>query len=142
VTSVLIFVLALVGIALIALSAAHIMHVFSLIVMIRRREIGLLRALGARRSDIRVLLLTEAAFVGAAAAVLGVVLALAGGSAADWLAASRVPDFPFKPESFFLFSPWMVGAVVLLAVAACVAGALPPTLRAASGDPSDTLAGR
>jgi hypothetical protein len=142
VTSVLMFVLALVGVALIALSAAHIMHVFSLIVMIRRREIGLLRALGARRSDIRVLLLAEAALVGAAAAVLGVLLAFVGGWTADWLAASRVPDFPFKPESFFFFSPLVVGAVLILAVAACAVGALPPTLRAASGDPSDTLAGR
>ena len=142
VTSVLMFVLALVGVALIGLSAAHIMHVFSLIVMIRHREIGLLRAVGARRSDIRVLLLAEASIVGAAAGAIGVTLALAGGWAADWLAASRVPDFPFKPESFFLFSPWMVGSVLVLAVVACAAGALPPTLRAASGDPSDTLAGR
>jgi hypothetical protein len=142
VTAVVMVVLALVGTVLIAVAAAHIMHVFYLVVMVRRQEIGLFRAVGARRSDIRALLVTEAAVVGFFASALGVVVAVAGGAFADAVAAGRVPDFPFKPESFFAFSPWLVAPVVLLAVAACVIGALPPSFRAAAGDPSEALAGR
>ena len=88
------------------------------------------------------MLVTEAAVIGMAASVLGVAAAVAGGAVADAFAAGRVPDFPFKPESFFAFSPWLVVPVILLAVAACVIGALPPSFRAAAGDPSDALAGR
>jgi ABC-type antimicrobial peptide transport system permease subunit len=135
-------VLALVGGVLIAVAAAHIMHVFYLVVMVRRREIGLLRAVGARRGDIRNLLVAEAAVVGMVAGILGLATAVAAGVAADAFAASRVPDFPFKPESFFAFSPWLLAAVLTLAVVACVVGALPPAYRAASGDPSEALAGR
>ncbi|MCJ7755332.1 MAG: ABC transporter permease, partial [Thermoanaerobaculales bacterium] len=124
------------------LSAAHIMHVFSLIVIIRRHEIGVLRAVGARRSDIRTLLVTEAAVVGALAGSAGLAVAVIGAAVADRFAASHVPDFPFKPDSLFAFSPLLAAAVVGLAVAACVAGVLPAAARAVAGDPSDALAGR
>ena len=141
-TAVIMVVLALVGGVLIAVAAAHILHVFYLVVMVRRREIGLLRAVGARRGDIRNLLVAEAAVVGMVAGLLGLAAALVAGVAADAFAASRVPDFPFKPASFFSFSPWLLAAVLTLAVVACVIGALPPAFRAASGDPSEALAGR
>jgi len=141
-TAVIMVVLALVGGVLIAVAAAHIMHVFFLVVIVRRREIGLLRAVGARRGDIRILLVAEAAVIGMAAGLAGVAVAVAGGAAANAFAAGRVPDFPFKPESFFAFSPLLLASVLALAVVACVIGALPPAYRAASGDPSEALAGR
>jgi ABC-type lipoprotein release transport system permease subunit len=140
--AVIMVVLAMVGVVLMAVAAAHIMHVFYLVVMVRRREIGLLRAVGARRRDVRTLLVIEAAVVGFVAGILGLVVAVATGTAADAFAASRVPDFPFKPDSFFAFSPWLLAAAFALAIVACVFGALPPAIRAASGDPSEALAGR
>jgi putative ABC transport system permease protein len=141
-TAVVTAVLGLAAAVLIALSAAHIMHVFSLVVTLRRHEIGVLRAVGARRSDIRTLLVTEAALVGALAGAAGVTAALAGAAIADRLAAAHIPDFPFKPDSLFAFSPLLVLAVVALAVAACVVGVVPAVSRAIAGDPSDALAGR
>jgi hypothetical protein len=140
--AVIMVVLAMVGSVLIAVAAVHIMHVFYLVVMVRRREIGLLRAVGARRGDVRILIVAEAAVVGVAAGLFGLIAALAAGTAADAFAAGRVPDFPFKPDSFFAFSPSLLAAVLALAVVACVIGALPPAFRAASGDPSEALAGR
>lgn len=142
VTAIIMVVLALAGTILIVVAAAHIMHVFYLIVMVRRREIGLLRAVGARRTDIRRLLVLEATAVGVVAGLVGVFVAVLAGVFADSLAATRIPDFPFKPDTFFAFSPWLLASVLVLAVAACVVGALPPSYRAASGDPSEALAGR
>ncbi len=110
--------------------------------MIRRHEIGVLRAVGARKSDIRRLLMTEAAVVGLLAGSAGVVIALVSAKVADHLATSRIPDFPFKPESLFAFSPLLVAAVVGVAVAACIVGVVPATARAVAGDPSDALSGR
>ncbi len=134
--------LALVGGALIAVAGAHIMHVFFMVVAVRRREIGLLRAVGARRSDVRRMLVSEAVVVGLLAGVVGVIAALAAGAAVDFYAANEIPDFPFKPDSFFEFSPWLIAAVLALAIGACIVGAIPPAIRATSGDPSDALAGR
>ncbi len=141
-TSVVMVVFGLVGLVLIVIATAHIMHVFYLVVIVRRREIGLFRAVGARRSDITRLLVSEGAALGLMAGVTGVLVARLAAIAADAFAAGRIPDFPFKPESFFAFSPWLVVSVLVLAVLACVVGALPPARRGAAGDPSDALAGR
>jgi hypothetical protein len=141
-TAVIMVVLALVGAVLISVAGAHIMHVFYLVVMVRRREIGLLRAIGARRADIRALLLLEAGFVGLLSGTIGLIAARVAAVVADAVAAGRVPDFPFKPETFFTFSPWLMAAMLVLAIGACLVGALPPAIRAAAGDPSEALAGR
>ena len=142
VTAVVVFALSLVGVALLAISAAHIMHVFYLVVMIRRRELGLLRAVGARRNDVKSLLIVESACVGLLAASVGVAISWGAARVIDVLAATRVPDFPFKPETFFAFSPLLAGTVLVATVAICVVAALPPALRAVAGDPSDALSGR
>ncbi len=142
VTAVVVFALSLVGVALLAISAAHIMHVFYLVVMIRRREFGLLRAVGARRNDVKSLLIVESACVGLLAASVGVAISWGAARVIDVLAATRVPDFPFKPETFFAFSPLLAGTVLVATVAICVVAALPPALRAVAGDPSDALSGR
>jgi putative ABC transport system permease protein len=141
-TAVVTALLALVGVILIAVSAAHMMHVFSLVAMVRRRELGLLRAVGARRSDIRALLVLEGVAVGLAAGCLGIVAAVMAGAIGDRFAAGRVPDFPFKPATFFAFEPWLLAAVVAVAVAACALGSLIPAVRAAAGDPAEALSGR
>jgi putative ABC transport system permease protein len=59
----------------------------------------------------------------------------------DGLAARYLPQFAFKPESFFSF-PWpvVVGGVGLGLLAA-LAGAWFPSHRAAATDPARTLAG-
>ena len=102
-TAVIMVVLALVGGVLIAVAAAHIMHVFYLVVMVRRREIGLLRAVGARRGDIRLLLVAEAAVVGIVAGVLGLATALAAGVAADSFAASPRARLSVQTREFLCF---------------------------------------
>ena len=141
-TAIVTAVLGLAAVVLIAASAAHIRHVFSLIVVIRRHEIGVLRAVGARRSDIRRLLMAEAALVGLVAGSAGVVFAFVSAAVADRLASTYVPDFLLKPESLFAFSPLLVVSVLGVAVAACLIGVVPAAARAAAGDPSDALAGR
>ena len=142
VTAVVVFAVGLVGVVLLAISAAHIMHVFYLVVMIRRRELGLLRAVGATRNDVKALLILESAVVGLLAATVGVAIAWMAARVADIVAATQVPDFPFKPESFFALSPLLMGSVVVATVAICVVAALPPALRAVNGDPSEALSGR
>jgi len=137
--TVLLATVSLVGIVILTISALHVMHVFALLVMIRRREIGVLRAVGASRRDVRLLLVTEAAAVGLAAGLTG----LAGAAALAWTADRALndwlPDFPFKPESFFAFDPWLIAAALALAVASCVLGGLAPSLRATGPDPASVL---
>jgi len=56
------------------------------------------------------------------------------------LASRRfVPDFPFKPETYFAFSAGLYAAILAFAVLACVAGAALPARRAARMEPADAL---
>ena len=134
-------IVAAVGAAVLGVAAASVAHAFFLSVSGRRREIAVLRALGATRGDIRGMVVAEAAAVGLAAGVLGVAVAGAGALIIDRLAESWVPDLPYRPESLFLLDPWLIAGGLAIAIAAAVVGALPAARRSAGQDPASTLAG-
>ena len=84
-------------------------------------------------------MLAEAALVGLAGGVLGVLLAWLAARGADAAALRLLPDFPFRPETFFLFPPWLFALGVGVSVAAAVLGALAPAALAARVDPARTI---
>jgi ABC-type antimicrobial peptide transport system permease subunit len=133
--------LALVSLAILASAAVAIAHVFLMLTSVRRHEIGVLRAVGARRGDIRVLLLGEAALVGGLSGGLGALLGWVVARLADLAARGAVPDFPYRPDTYFAFAPWILAAAVGLSVLGCVVGAALPAVRASSRDPSELVAG-
>ena len=100
-----------------------------------------MRAVGATRADVRALVLCEAAVIGLAGGLAGTAAALLGALGADRGAALFLPDFPFKPGSFFSFPIALLAGGVLLGVLAALAGAFLPSRRAAAVDPARTLAG-
>ncbi|MBI5497882.1 MAG: ABC transporter permease [Deltaproteobacteria bacterium] len=107
----------------------------------RRRELGLMRAVGATRADIRHLILAEALGMGLVAALAGVALGTGAALAADHLSARLLPKIPFQPESWFAFPAWLVGGAVLLALGCAALGAWPPARAAANVDPARALEG-
>lgn len=133
--------LALLSILICVLAAVNIAHALSASVRARAKEIGVMQAVGASRSDVRNIVLAEAGVVGLAGGAIGTAVALLLALGINRLAARYLPDFPFKPDSFFSF-PWPVvlGGVALGLVAA-LAGAYFPSRRAAAMDPARTLAG-
>jgi hypothetical protein len=122
-----------------ALAAVNIAQTFYAEVRERTREIGVMRAVGATRGDVASLLLVEAAATGIAGGVLGVLLAFAGGWAIDSLARTALPDFPFKPQSFFVFRAVHVLLGLGVAIVAALSGAFFPARAAARLDPARAL---
>jgi len=107
----------------------------------RRREIGILRALGATPGDAAALVLWEAATVGALGGALGGAAAALAARWADWAFARYLPDFPGRPAAFVSLAPALLGGTVILAVGAAMLGAFGPARAAARLDPARTLAG-
>lgn len=95
---------------------------------LRRREIGIRGALGARRSEILGRVLRE----GVGTAAIGVALGLAGG----WVAAALLENLVFGGPARDI-GAFAVAAASLLAVAA--AAVLPSALRAVRVDPVEVL---
>jgi putative ABC transport system permease protein len=120
----------LVGVALVALLAGGIviLNLMLLSVAQRTHEIGLRRALGARRRDITAQFVVEALLVALGGGVVGLALA---GIAAFVATTSSLAPVAFTPLAF------------IAAFAACavlgVAFGLPPARRAAALDPSTPL---
>ena len=122
-----------------ALAALAIAQSLSASVRGRAKEIAVLEALGAAPSDVRRIVLAEGAMVGLAGGIVGAALAVALALAADRAAVSLLPDFPFRPETFFAFPGWLVALGVVVPALSAVLGALAPAAAAARVDPARTL---
>jgi hypothetical protein len=134
--------LALLSVLICVLAAFNIAHALSAQVRARERELAVMRAVGASRRDLFSLVLAEALVLGVAGGAAGSAIAVLGALGVDMLSAHVLPEFPFKPESYFQFPWWLpVGGVLLGAFAAAV-GAWWPARRAASIDPARALAGQ
>jgi hypothetical protein len=131
--------LALLAVAMCALAALAIAQSLSASVRGRAKEIAVLQALGAAPSDVRGIVLLEGAMIGLAGGLAGALLAAGLAALADRAAAAALPDFPFRPESFFAFPPWLAAVGVLVPALAAVLGALAPAAVAARVDPARTL---
>jgi ABC-type lipoprotein release transport system permease subunit len=130
----------LISFIIVTISAINIAHNFFMQVSDRRREIGVLRAIGATRGDIRGIILGEAALLGLASGVIGIALAVLAALGVDLLAANYLPDFPFKPDTFFDFHWIVFVSGVVFSVAFCVMGGFLPAERAAKMAPARALA--
>lgn len=122
-----------------ALAALAIAQSLSASVRARAKEIAVLEAVGAAPSDVRRIVLAEGAMVGLAGGLVGAALALGAAALADRAAASLLPDFPFRPETFFAFPPWLPALGLLVPALAAILGALAPASAAARVDPARTL---
>ena len=132
--------LALVAMVILVVSASNIAYTFRVLVGERRSEIALYRALGASGADMRTWMLALALTVGVIGGLAGVAVARLLALAADVAAGRYLPDFPFKPESFFIFPAWLWGIGVAFAAIFAALGALGPARRAARVEPASALA--
>jgi putative ABC transport system permease protein len=118
---------ALAGIAAISLSVAGvgIMNVMLVSVAERRREIGLLKALGATSGQVLRIFLTEAATLSAFGGLVG----LAAASLATTVVRSFYPSFPMQPPA------WAMPAALVVSLAVGLLFGALPARRAAALDP-------
>lgn len=133
--------LALLSVLICLLAAFNIAHAFSASVRAREKELGVMRAVGASRAQLFRLVLAEALLLGLVGGVVGTTLAVLGGVGLDAAAARLLPEFPFKPETWFERPAWLLGFGVVLGVVAAAAGAFLPARRASWTDPVRVLAG-
>ena len=135
------FAMALLSALICLLAAINIAHALSASVRVRAKELGVMRAVGASKADVQALVLAEAATLGLIGGILGTVVAVGAAMAIDLAAARLLPQFPFKPDTFFQL-PWLlVAGGMALGVLSSLAGAWFPSRHAASIDPARTLAG-
>jgi lipoprotein-releasing system permease protein len=115
--------------------------IMNLLVVEKTREIGMLMAMGARRSDIRNIFLVESAILGLVGATAGTTLGLAGvlllGNVPFEIAAagSEITTLPL------IINPWEIFMLVFWAVSLSIVAAVYPARKASRLDPVMALRG-
>jgi len=132
-------VFSFISMVILFVAGVNIMHTFLTLVTERRHEIGIMRAVGATRGDIRWLFLTEALMLGLFGGVVGNLVSFGATRLVNWLAEKYLAGIPFKPDEFFAYDWRVVVGGIAFACVFCLLGAFLPARRAARLDPAVVL---
>jgi putative ABC transport system permease protein len=125
-----------------ALAVAFLAIVNTLVMAVleRRREIGIMKALGASDADVKKLFFAEAATMGLAGGAVGVALGWVIGRAINFgsnLYLHKIMKMP--AENLWTVPLWLVGGAIGFAVLVSIAAGIYPAARAARLDPVQAL---
>jgi putative ABC transport system permease protein len=106
----------------------------------RTREIGILKAMGASRGEIRRMFMMEAGCIGLIGGVIGLLLGWLAGLGLDQVIPVylRYRELPVRGDFFVVTPTLAVGVIVFATLIGLVAGLL-PAQRAAKLDPLEAL---
>jgi len=106
----------------------------------RTREIGILKAMGASRGEVRQMFMLEAGFIGMIGGVFGLLIGWVLGIGLNQMIEilSRLREQPMHGK-FFLVTPWLALGVIAFATFIGLMAGLLPAQRAASLDPLQAL---
>src|ERR1700719_1574277 len=131
--------LGLFGSLALTVASLGIINTLVMAILERRREIGVLKALGATDGDVRSLFFAEAGAMGLVGGLFGVTLGWLIGQALTWgttiylrrqdLPSVKISDVPW----------WLAASAIVFAVAVSLAGGLYPASRAANLNPVEAL---
>jgi putative ABC transport system permease protein len=131
--------LAIFGSLALTVASLGIINTLAMAILERRREIGVLKALGAADRDVQRLFFAEAGAMGFAGGILGVILGWAIGKVLTfglnvYLARQQLPKIDLSSVTW-----WMVILAIAISVLVSLAAGIYPASRAARLDPVEAL---
>ena len=138
-TALLVVQVALVGIAAISLivGGIGIMTTMYTAILERTRQIGIMKAIGARNSDILLLFLIESSFLGTVGGIIGIIFGFLVGKVAEQLAAY----YGIEIFRAYFSIELVIGALAFSFISGCISGIL-PAHRASKLNPVEALSYR
>ena len=122
-----------------AVASIGIVNTLVMAILERRREIGIMKAIGASDADIRTLFFAEAGAMGALGGVVGVALGWAIGQAINFGTNIYLKRQALPPEHFWSVPWWLVAGAIVFAFIVSLVSGLYPAGRAARLDPVQAL---
>jgi putative ABC transport system permease protein len=122
-----------------AVALLGIVNTLVMAILERRREIGIMKAIGAGDADIKMLFFAEAGVMGFCGGLAGVALGWAIGRAINIGTNIYLKRMDMTPETFWLVPWWLVVAALAFAVVVSLASGMYPASRAAKLDPVQAL---
>ncbi len=122
-----------------AVATLAIINTLVMAVLERRREIGVMKAIGASDGDVKKLFFTEAGAMGFFGGLLGVALGFAIGKAINIGTGFYLVRHQLPAEPVWILPPWLIGAAIAFSIVVSLLAGLYPASRAAKLDPVQTL---
>jgi putative ABC transport system permease protein len=122
-----------------AVASLAIVNTLVMAVLERRREIGIMKALGASDGDVKKLFFAEAGVMGVIGGAVGVLLGWLMGKGINLGLNIYLRRQDLPPESIWTMPVWLVAAAVGFAVVVSLVAGLYPAARAARLDPVRAL---
>ncbi len=122
-----------------AVASIGIVNTLVMAILERRREIGILKAIGASDMDVKRLFFAEAGVMGAFGGVLGVALGWAIGRVINLGTNIYLRRQDMAPEQIWFVPWWLVGGALGFAIVVSLLSGLYPAARAARLDPVQAL---
>lgn len=122
-----------------AVASIGIINTLVMAILERRREIGIMKAIGASDADVRGLFFAEAGAMGIVGGMLGVLLGWALGRLINLGTNVYLRRQHFPPEQIWYVPWWLVSGAIVFAVVVSLLSGLYPAARAARLDPVQAL---
>lgn len=122
-----------------AVASLGIINTLVMAVLERRREIGILKAIGASDSDIEKLFFAEAGTMGLVGGILGVLIGEGIGLAINFATGMYLQRRNLPPEMVWAAPAWLVFSAIAFAIVVSMLAGLYPARRAAKLDPVQAL---
>jgi putative ABC transport system permease protein len=122
-----------------AVATLAIINTLVMAVLERRREIGVMKAIGASDGDIKRLFFTEAGAMGFFGGLLGIALGFAIGKAINIGTGIYLHNHQLPAEPVWILPAWLIGAAIAFSIVVSLLAGLYPASRAARLDPVQTL---
>src|SRR6266566_2724535 len=122
-----------------AVASLGIINTLVMAILERRREIGVLKALGASDKDVRQLFFAEAGVMGLLGGAGGVALGWAIGRLIQLGTNYYLRQQQIPPENIWTVPVWLVASAIVFSLAVSLAAGLYPASRAARLDPVEAL---
>ena len=123
-----------------AVASLGIVNTLVMAILERRREIGILKALGAADRDIRRLFFAEAGVMGLLGGIFGVTLGWLIGTALTFGTNVYLRQRDLPPIDLSSIPWWMVAGAIVFSIVVSLAAGIYPASRAAKLNPVEALA--
>ena len=131
--------LGIIGSLALAVASIGIVNTQVMAILERRREIGIMKALGASDGEVQKLFFAEAGVMGLFGGIAGVLLGWAIGQVINFGMNIYLKRQHFGPEHIWSVPWWLVGLAIIFAVMVSLVSGLYPAARAARLDPVQAL---
>lgn len=132
-------ILGIIGFISLIVAGFGIVNTMLMSIMERKREIGIMKAVGGKNNDIRMIFFFEAGFIGVVGAIGGIALGYGITRIANLIVNQQFFNNPDEMVDMFSFPIWLTLGAVLFSILISLIAGMYPAIRASKIHPIDAL---